>query len=425
MAVRAQRTFSPDRLAAQQLRQLAALLTHCAANVPFWRERLPQVGLGSGPLTWEAWKKLPVLTRIEAQAAGTAMHAAPMPANHGKILRTATSGSTGEPLSCLKTELAQFFWHGAILRELLWHGFDPGARLAVIREDTKKIAPAPDGIVLPSWGPPVSQVFATGPIAMLDMQAPVAVQAAWLRRQDPDMLLTWPSNLAALARFCRDGGIRPARLRVVRTLAETVTPALRALVREAWGAELVDAYSAEEVGYIALQCPAGPHYHVLAESVLVEVLDDAGAPCGPGQTGRVVVTPLHNFAMPLLRYEIGDDAEMGGTCDCGRTLPVLSRVIGRVRDRLLLPDGERRVAENPSEAFAAVPAIMRYQIAQVAPTLLEIRLVARAALTRAEEAKLEDALAASFGHRFAVRFDYRNSFPRIPGRKFRDIVCEV
>jgi len=272
----------------------------------------------------------------------------------------------------------------------------------------------------------VSQLFGTGKLAMLDMRAPVAAQAAWLQRRDPDILLTWPSNLAALARHCRDGGIRPARLRVVRTLAETVAPALRALVRQAWGAEIVDSYSAEEIGLLALQCPAGPRYHIQAEGALVEVLDEDGAPCGPGEIGQVVVTPLHNFAMPLLRYAIGDDAEVaGGPCACGRTLPTLARIVGRTRDRLRLPDGDWRFAHNPSEAFASVKAIRRYQIAQTARDRLDVRLLADATLRPGDEAVLADALAAAFGHRFALRFVYVDAFPRAPGQKFRDVVCEI
>jgi phenylacetate-CoA ligase len=420
-----------DALPRRQLCQLAVLLAHCAAHVPFWRDRLAQAGLPpSGALTWEAWRRLPVLTRAEAHAAGTTLHAVPMPAHHGKIAHAATSGSTGVPLVFLKTELAQFFWHGFVLREVLWHRWDPAGRLAVIRADAAHAAPWPHGVVQANWGPPVSRVFATGPAVMLDMQTPVPAQAEWLQRQDPDILLTWPSNLAALARHCRDAGIRLQRLRVVRTMAETVTPALRTLCREAWGAELVDAYSAAEVGYIALQCPAGPHYHVQGEGILVEVLDEAGAPCRPGETGRVVVTPLHNFAMPLLRYEIGDDAELGhvpenGVCACGRTLPTLARVVGRTRDRLVLPSGERRFAYNPSEAFVRVRTIQRYQIAQVAVGLLEIRMIASVKLTTAEEKLLDDALARSLGHCFALRFVYRDDFPRAPGEKFRDIVCEI
>jgi phenylacetate-coenzyme A ligase PaaK-like adenylate-forming protein len=70
---------------------------------------------------------------------------------------------------------------------------------------------------------------------------------------------------------------------------------------------------------------------VQSESVLLEIVDDAGRACAPGRAGRVVVTSLHNFATPLIRYELGDLAEFGAPCACGRSLPVISRVLGRSR----------------------------------------------------------------------------------------------
>ena len=417
--------LAPAALARLQFEQLGPLLAHCVAQAPFWRARLGEAGIRPGmPVTEEAWRRLPVLTRAEVQELGPALQLA-APAAHGKVARSVTSGSTGAPVACFKTELSQFFWHAAPVREALWHGWDPAGRFAAIREDPRRVAPPPEGLALNEWGTPMSLLFRTGPADRLDMQSPIDDQARWLARVNPDMLLSWPSNLAALAHHCLEHRIRPGRLRVVRTLGETVSPMLRALCRDAWGAPLVDAYSAEEVGYIALQCPTGEHYHVLGEDVLVEVLDDRGEACRPGEVGRVIVTPLHNFAMPLLRYEIGDDAELGPECACGRGLPVLARILGRTRDRLMLPNGERLPAYNPSEAFAAIPAIQRYQIAQTAPNLLEIRLVARTQLTNADRGAIDAALAAALGHRFRLAFVYRDAFPRGPGQKFRDVVCEI
>ena len=88
-------------------------------------------------------------------------------------------------------------------------------------------------------------------------------------------------------------------------------------------------YTCQEAGYLALQCPDYPHFHVQSENVLLEVVDDVGQPCGPGEVGRVLITSLNNFATPLIRYELGDYAEVGAPCPCGRGLPVLKRIMGR------------------------------------------------------------------------------------------------
>jgi phenylacetate-coenzyme A ligase PaaK-like adenylate-forming protein len=86
---------------------------------------------------------------------------------------------------------------------------------------------------------------------------------------------------------------------------------------------IADIYSEQEVGYIALQFPDYPYYHVQPENILVEVLDDNGNVCSSGDIGRVVITTLHNFTTPLIRYEIMDYAKVGEPCSCGRGLPVL------------------------------------------------------------------------------------------------------
>src|SRR3546814_16158281 len=116
-------------------------------------------------------------------------------------------------------------------------------------------------------------------------------------------------------------------------------------------------YSSQECGYFALQAPGHDHYLVQAEVVLLEVLRADGSPCEPGETGRVVVTPLTNYAMPLLRYEIGDFATVGAASPCGRGLPVLDRILGRVRNMLVPPDRQRHWTAFGPPTQAKVPPV--------------------------------------------------------------------
>ena len=112
------------------------------------------------------------------------------------------------------------------------------------------------------------------------------------------------------------------------------------------------------------------------------MLDDSGRPCAAGVTGNVVLTPLHNFAMPLLRYEIGDLATVGaGPCDCGRTLPVLEDIPGRANDLMMLPSGELRPPYYGYQAVMEVRAILQHQFVQTAPDHACFRLVVARPLT--------------------------------------------
>src|SRR5262249_44931895 len=141
----------------------------------------------------------------------------------------------------------------------------------------------------PTWGAPVDLIYRTGPSAVLDISTDIDEQIRWLRERDPDYLVAFATNVHRLAGRCLELGVRFGKLREARTYGEMLRPDTREIVRTAWGVEVVDCYSSEELGYIALQCPGREHYHVQAENLLVEVLRDDGTPCAAGETGRMVV----------------------------------------------------------------------------------------------------------------------------------------
>ena len=220
--------------------------------------------------------------------------------------------------------------------------------------------------------------------------------------------------------------MRPAHLRGLGSFGEQLPDDLRALCRDVWGLPLADVYSCEEAGYIALQCPqVEGHYHVQAEHLLVEVLDAAGRPCAAGATGEVVLTTLHNFAMPLIRYAIGDFAEVGPPCPCGRGLPVLRRIHGRARNLLRLPDGSRHWPSFPADDWLAIAPVRQFRLRQTAIERIEVELVTARPLEPAEESALRQMLQGRLGHPFQIVLQTVADIPRSPGGKFEDFVCEM
>ncbi|MCA1974330.1 MAG: hypothetical protein LDL44_15945 [Caenispirillum sp.] len=405
--------LAPDALAGLQLDQLRCLLAHACSNVPFYRDRY--AGVEPSRLDWETFRTLPVLTRRELQGGFERLQSGAVPRSHGAVMEGRTSGSTGTPVRFLQTAVTQLFWNALTLREHLWQERDFSGRLAAIRVKVQEGR-------WPDWGPPAALLFRTGPGATLNVRTDVAQQLDWLQRVEPDYLITHASNLQALAELSLERAIRLPRLRQARTYSEALRPGLRETVRAAWGVEVADVYSCEEAGVIALQCPSHAHYHVQSENLLVEILDEAGRPCEPGETGRVVVTTLHNFAMPLIRYELGDYAEAGGPCDCGRGLPVLGRILGRQRNMLVLPDGRRHWPSFPAQMWRDVAPVEQFQIIQETDGALVVRYVMAQALTPAQREALERALAERFGQRFAVRWQRVAQIPRGAGGKYEDFV---
>lgn len=408
--------WSADKIQRHQFRQLNRLVAHAYRTVPFYRSRLDAAGyVPERKVTPEFWRSVPILGRRDIQEAGRALLSTDIPASHGGLVQSATSGSTGMPVTVVKTGLEQFIWRAFTLREEAWQHRDYRLKLAVIRAFHGKHSQHPAGSRRENWGPPVATVYPTGPVVLLDISTGLAQQAEWLARENPDYLLSNSTNLLFLARYCREAGVSLPRLKSVRSMGEVVEPELRSICRKAWGVEVADVYSADEAGYIALQCPKHEHLHVQSEAQLIEFLDESGRQAEPGQIGRVVATPLHNFAMPLLRYELGDLAEIGLPCPCGRGLPVIKRIVGRARDFVTLPSGERRLGWY---GWPDIPSIVQHQIVQKTRSDLEVRLVVRRPLTAPETDTICQAISRYFGYGFAVAFTYHNDLPRSPGGKF-------
>lgn len=413
---------SAEKLQAMQMQRFAHLAQHALHHSPFYRLRFEQAGLdGSEPWTRERHTRIPLLARSELmlQLEHILCHA--MPAEHGRSYRTQTSGSTGQTVTVLRTDATQLFWLACTMRDHLWQRRDLSATLAVIKATTPVLddpLQARQG-----WGPPASLLGKTGPSYSQPLSMPVAQQAAWLARIAPHTLLTYPTNLTALLDLHERNEARlPASLREVRTIGETLHDGLRERCT-ALGLHIVDMYSSQELGIIALQCPQSGLYHTMDENLIVEVLDEQGQPCAPGETGRIVVTDLSNYATPLIRYEIRDYAEAGPACSCGRGLGTLKRILGRRRNMVTLPDGSRHWPLVGAHHYREVADIRQYQVVQHSMDDVEVRLVTPHPLGAAQEAQLTTLLHSAIGHPFPLRFSYSDrELPRTAGGKFEEFI---
>lgn len=418
--------LAPEELVTSRLPQIAALVDHACRAFPFWKRRFATAGLDRlnlDPKTWqERWAALPVLTRAEVQELGNKLRNASLPAGHGNIIENVTSGSSGRPVRFARTTLDLFYLQAFQLREHLWRSRDfSGKFLSIVRDEQRK--DSAEGVHLrrmESWGPPVSAVWPTGPYVLVDYRAPVAALIETIRKEAPDYLCSFPSLLCEIARQIRDAGVSMPPLRETIGMGEASPPELAELCREVWSAPYTSTYTAAECGAIAYQCQES-RYHIQSESSLVEVLNSQDQRCQPGETGRVVLTPLHNFAMPLFRYEIGDMAALGeGPCPCGRRLPVLSAIPGRARDLLQLPSGDLRPPYYGHGAVMKVRAIRQHQVVQTAPSELCFRLVVARPLTPQEEQHIIHAASEATGHELTVRIEYVPEIQRRPSGKFAE-----
>ncbi len=422
--------LSEAELLEYQFKQIRPLLIHAYHTTNFYQKKLDEINFNPlQELNLGIWQKIPILTRYDLQKEGHNLISQQPIKSHGNINFTETSGSTGQPVKVAKTALCNIFWRGFSLREHLWSGQDHQQKLAVIRFAGvgSGIGNPPDGNIIPNWGSPLNLLYNTGVAVTLSISADVSIQAQWLLKHNPHYLLTYPSNLVALAEHFQLTGEKLTNLTGIKTISEMITPKIRQICEETWGIKIKDTYSSQEVGYIAIQCPQCHNYHIQSENVLVEVLNEENKPCKTGEIGRVVVTSLHNFAMPLIRYEILDYARVGDPCPCGRGLPTLTEIIGRQRNMVTHPNGEKRWAQNALDyrVYTDDLKIRQIQIIQKTLTDIEVKLVTEPQLTQDQERELKEILTESLGYPFNFKFIYVDHIPRKANGKFEEFFSEL
>ena len=419
--------WRPEHLLEHQLQLLSSLLVHAHATVPFYRSRIEAAGIDPRPpLGLDDWRRLVPLTRREVQQSRGQLESSVVPPGHGTSVLVQTSGSTSTPVAVKTTEVDAWVGGLATLRHFLWHPYDFTAKMVTIRRFAKGEADGPEGEKSDRWGNVGFFPFATGPSARLNIAASIERQLDWLIAQDPDYLCTYPSNAVQLALASRRRGIAFPHLEHVITLGEVVTPEVRRVCAEIWDTPVIDIYSAQEVGVLAHQCPAYEHYHVQAETALLEVVNERGEPCRPGEVGEVLVTSLFNYAMPLLRYRLGDFAELGDACPCGRGLPVLKKILGRERNSVLVTrTGERFWPAFGSRGFTRIAPVVQHQFIQETPERVEARLVTKRPLTPAEEDALRKHIQAQLPSQFQIEFAYVGDIPRSASGKFEPFISRL
>ncbi len=413
--------WSPEVLLHRQLEQATELLRFSARTVPFYRDRLAALAEGTGALTMDDWRSIPILHRAEVQEAGDALATQRPIKGHGAWHDVTTSGSTGEPVVVQWNAVTHQFHTAITLRDHIWHRRNFSAKVGLARRQSEKTLDAMKAGKSARW----ATSYRSGPMVFFELADSVDDALNWMAKEEPDYLITYPGYLRAMIQQSERSGIKPSRLREVMTFGGIVPDDLRTLSATRWGAKLVDMYSTQEVGIMALECPNHEHLHVQSESVLLEVLDEKGDPCAPGEVGRIIATPLHNFATPLIRYFVGDYAEVGHPCDSGRGLPVLRKIYGRARNMMTLPNGEKIwVAVNDS-GFYAIEPLRQFQIVQAADLTVKLKLVVDRPLTPEEEAVARNAVRSATGYDFDVQLDYVDAMPSVLGGKLEDVVSEV
>ena len=317
--------------------KLRRLVRHAYRNVPYYRAKMQEAGIHPDDIrTQDDLHKLPLLSKQDVR---DHIYFDIMSENHDKsdVLKITTSGSTGEPFVCYADRHQLEFRWAATLRSQEWTGYrfgDPCVRLwhqTLGMSKTQARKELLDARFMRRKFVPVFEM----------KEEMLARTIQNISEWKPTLIDGYAEALNLLAQYIRASGGLDNKPRGVMSSAQTLPAGSRRTIEEAFGGKVYDKYGGREFSGIAYECEAHDGHHVVSEGYIVEILRD-GKPAAPGETGEVVITDLNNTCMPFIRYRIGDLAQAMDntlTCACGRGLPRIGDIDGRVQSIIQGVDG--------------------------------------------------------------------------------------
>jgi phenylacetate-CoA ligase len=378
--------------------QLRRLVRHAYDRVPLYRRQFDDHGVRPEDIrTPDDLPRLPLTTREELQALPLSDRLA-RGADPERLITRHTSGSSGRPMVLYRTWAEARIAMAIRVRAL----HDLGARLSDRRANIVVERPAPHPR---NRRRPQRVLMALGVFPKIDLEMreglPAIVEA--LCRWRPDLLLGYPSVLARLAGLLTDEVRAVLRPRLIVSGSEALTPLMREQIVDGFRAAVRDWYGANEMGLMGWECAQTGLFHLAEHGVVLEVLA-AGGPAAVGEAGRVAATGLHGFAMPFVRYLVGDVVVRGPEpCPCGAPFSTIAAIEGRVWDTLTLANG-RVVHPNSLVRIVATLGrgwIQQFQLVQDRLDRVVLRVTPAAAPSSENLARIRktagDVLGAGIG----------------------------
>lgn len=377
-----------ERVREFQWVELRKLLAHVFASVPYLKQKYRDAGIAFEDLrTWADFHQLPPLTRAEVNAHGPELCST---SYNGKLLSHATGGSTGVPARFFRTYESYDWRTAAKDRAYSWSGWRLGEPAAYL------------------WGAPIGLVSARQALKTRAYEAVhrQLVVNTFCQNDDlwdnvysrllkfrPVLVVGYVSSLDAFARYLQRTKRRVPGIRCAIAAAEPLFDDARRRIEDALGAPLSNSYGSREFMSIAAECEHRTGLHVHAENLVVETADRDGA-----QPSEILVTDLHNYGMPFVRYETGDVGRMSDTsCRCGRGLPRLEAIEGRLLDALRTRDGRTVPGEFFPHLLKDIPEVAEYRVQQTAVDRLVISAVLAQPLTERSDQLVRSEVKKIFG----------------------------
>jgi phenylacetate-CoA ligase len=416
--------WPPETMLAFQRTQLTQLLFHARENVPFYKTRLNPLFRKNGDIDWSRWHEIPIVTRADLRDRRNELLATELPPGHGPSEAFTTSGSSGIPVAMETT----WFWgqanRAAIRRFHKLHGIVPTKSSASFSSSPKSSElRTSEYLSKAKKGQSPGEVIAAKEL-VLNRSLTESRKLDILEAEGIDYIFDIPNNVEVLA-IANLSRKNPVRLEALIFHGQGVTLEQRKLFQESFGARSLSIYSSNEGGLMGHQCVDNYHYHLNPEMVFLEILAADGRACGPGEPGRVIVTPFFSTAQPLVRYEQGDTAEFLLPCTCGSNLPLIGNISGRQDQFFRFPEGIRTATGLSQALLRENLNALAFQLAQVETYKLELRFVPADKNRPISPDPIVAHLRELIHPKLDVKFKPVESVPLNAGGKHQRMVCEL
>jgi phenylacetate-CoA ligase len=412
--------WSKDRIYSFQLERVRAIVRHAFDTVPYYKRIIGDLGFDPRDIkSLDDLKKLPIISKQEIIEDYSSFKSDLFTKNNP--MERSTGGTTGIPFRYYNDRLSWGLNWATKIRTFSWGGYRFGAdKIAVLKGGSmeRKGNFSPKTMF---WK--YLHNYYTIPIINMTSES-MDYHYNQITRRKIRFIRGFPSALFVFAKYLQSKGVT-YRMDGVFTSAEVLYDYQRSVIENVFGHYIIDAYGCGDGMAGANQCEFHHDYHVNIETSYLEVITDSGTTALSGEEGNVVLTSLYDYSMPLIRYMPGDRAIPSSCeCPCGRTLPLLSKILGRSADLFYLPNG--RVFNGLSVPFEDWDdRIEKFQLIHEQPDLVVLKLVPRANYTQEDSHSIKKLLAHNLGDGVDVRIDTVNEIEQTHAGKFRYIVSKV